>query len=348
MVQLEAAVFSMQTIKIKRITKVIAISLLIVLTFTPLKDEYSRYLLSNANYGMQVIINNNSISSSNSANPNSGITLYNGSSMFRQGIDINEAITKCGTNTYVLSYNGNQPFLEYYEIKYLLDNNVKIEHLYLDMYVFAMQSDPWIHDNKIFLDTDLSFKIQVWNRLNTYGKTDFNNFWEMFVTSGNDELLTWPISYPMVNHRFYNGGNTTETSSAEKKYLDSSSTSILTSQAFNSEQVTYLEMMIHLCNKNKIDLTFIETPKYTTIGNNVNYIELMKRYSKILDKYKTKYIINSSTASACYDFSSAQHIIEFDNKNPDYYIDNIHLSSNGRREFTKKLLAFQFFSKDKN
>lgn len=38
---------------------------------------------------------------------------------------------------YILACNGNRPALEYYKLKYLLDHNVKIENLYVDMYVYS-------------------------------------------------------------------------------------------------------------------------------------------------------------------------------------------------------------------
>ena len=89
-------------------------------------------------------------------------------------------------------------------------------------------------------------------------------------------------------------------------------------------------------------------------GNNHGVDALVSLYDKTNNEKKQiikNEIINCLEQKFSFEIfyqATLFEIIEFDNKNPDYYIDNIHLSSNGRREFTKKLLAFQFFSKDKN
>ena len=91
-----------------------------------IKNEYSYKLLENANYGMPALIEKGKVKN-----------LYIGSSMFRQGIDI-MTLEENGEDNYVLAYNGNQPVLEYYQLRNLIENNVQIENLYVDMYLIKI------------------------------------------------------------------------------------------------------------------------------------------------------------------------------------------------------------------
>lgn len=312
----------------KKAIKTLVITFLIAALLISLKNEYSRYLLGGANYGMQAIIDNYG------NKDKKGLNLFVGSSMFRQGLDIYELQQSFGDDTYILSYNGNQPFLEYYEIKYLIDNDVIIDSLYLDMYVFSMQSNPWIQDSKIFLDTDTDFKVQVWDKLCIYNETDFSNFWEMFITSNNYELLTWPITYPIINNRFFRGGNITSNVPASKNGLDEAGNDYSTVD-FNKVQISYLEQLIDLCRQNNIKITFIETPKYYSVGESDEYLKLMSKYESILDENNISYYLSNSTYQKNDDKTSdIAGVIDFDNTSADYYIDTLHLSSDGRVAFT--------------
>ena len=76
--------------------------------------------------------------------------LFIGSSMFRQGLDIDALEENLDGSVYVLSYNGNQPVFMAKELEYLIDHGVKIKNLYIDFYAYTLTAVPWISDTKCF------------------------------------------------------------------------------------------------------------------------------------------------------------------------------------------------------
>lgn len=133
----------------KKLGKTVAVTLVICIFFILVKNEYGRLLLSSANYGMPALIKESR------EEKNGGVDLFVGSSMFGRGLDINELYGKLGGNEYLLTCDGNQPFLEYYEIRYLIDAGVDIGHIYIDMYAFTAARRPWLSDERLLLQTDL-------------------------------------------------------------------------------------------------------------------------------------------------------------------------------------------------
>ena len=97
--------------KNKRIISVL-ISVLVVLLLI-VKAEYASLIYRESTCGMPALVAKGSIEN-----------LYLGSSMFRQGLDI-ESIENHQGDSYILAYNGNQPVSELIELEYLISNNVK-------------------------------------------------------------------------------------------------------------------------------------------------------------------------------------------------------------------------------
>lgn len=278
------------------------------------KNNYSFMLLNNASYGSTNIINKGEINN-----------LFIGSSMFRQGIDI-KTLEDNREDNYILSYNGNSPYLEYYELLNLLDNNVKINNLYVDMYVYVMYQEPKISDEKMLLEFDFKQKKEILSKIGN----GFSLLYETYVTSNNEFIITYPINSQIVNNTFYKGGSLLTPSGESSEVLDNSYVYDLSGD-MNSIQVEYLIKLIKLAKDNNINLTFIETPKYATVKNNESYLEAMEKYKDILDDLDVRYIVNSIEANNTYSFL---------NDNPEYYFDNIHLSYKGRVAFTNVLLDY--------
>lgn len=278
------------------------------------KNNYSFMLLNNASYGSTNIINKGEINN-----------LFIGSSMFRQGIDI-KTLEDNREDNYILSYNGNSPYLEYYELLNLLDNNVKINNLYVDMYVYVMYQEPKISDEKMLLEFDFKQKKEILSKIGN----GFSLLYETYVTSNNEFIITYPINSQIVNNTFYKGGSLLMPSGESSEVLDNSYVYDLSGD-MNSIQIEYLIKLIKLAKDNNINLTFIETPKYATVKNNESYLEAMEKYKDILDDLDVRYIVNSIEANNTYSFL---------NDNPEYYFDNIHLSYKGRVAFTNVLLDY--------
>ena len=304
----------MQTFKMKRLLKTISLAFLILIMLLFVKNNYSFMLLNNASYGSTNIINKGEINN-----------LFIGSSMFRQGIDI-KTLEDNKEDNYILSYNGNSPYLEYYELLNLLDNNVKINNLYVDMYVYVMYQEPKISDEKMLLEFDFKQKKEILSKIGN----GFSLLYETYVTSNNEFIITYPINSQIVNNTFYKGGSLLMPSGESSEVLDNSYVYDLTGD-MNSIQVEYLIKLIKLAKDNNINVTFIETPKYATVKNNESYLEAMEKYKDILDDLDVKYIVNSIEANNTYSFL---------NDNPEYYFDNIHLSYKGRVAFTNVLLDY--------
>ena len=304
----------MQTFKIKHLLKTISLAFLILVMLLFVKNNYSFMLLNNASYGSTNIINKGEINN-----------LFIGSSMFRQGIDI-KTLEDNREDNYILSYNGNSPYLEYYELLNLLDNNVKINNLYVDMYVYVMYQEPKISDEKMLLEFDFKQKKEILSKIGN----GFSLLYETYVTSNNEFIITYPINSQIVNNTFYKGGSLLTPSGESSEVLDNSYVYDLSGD-MNSIQVEYLIKLIKLAKDNNINLTFIETPKYATVKNNESYLEAMEKYKDILDDLDVRYIVNSIEANNTYSFL---------NDNPEYYFDNIHLSYKGRVAFTNVLLDY--------
>lgn len=306
---------------IKYLLSVIVLCTLIIL----IKSEFSLILLKHANYGMPVLIEQGTVDN-----------LFIGSSMFRQGIDIDYLEENKETN-YVLSYNGNQPILEYYQLKYLIDHDVSIRNLYVDMYAYAAWSETKVSDEKLFMEIGIEEKWKLWKILSK-GKlaADMKTFWELFVTSNNEIIATWPVSGRIVNSLFYKGGSTSKPVASSESVLNSMSVPAIKGE-MNNTQRTHLIKLINLAKENGINIVFIESPKYCNMAENESYICAMRQYMNLLDEESVEYILCEST----WNLTGANDNImkyPYNNKNVNYYVDNGHLSYEGRIEFTKQIL----------
>ena len=295
-------------INIKELVPTLVVGITLLCLVIVVKNQYSSVLLKNANYGMPALIEKGNIDN-----------LYLGSSMFRQGLSIDVLNDNNSAEShYILSYNGNQPVAEYVELKYLLDNNVKIKNLYVDMYLDSVTAEPDISDEKLFLETDIRTKVELFN---TLPNKTFNDFWNMFVTSNNDQLLTWPVTYALVNKQFLDGGTRIQNEGlSEKDYIKLKVP--IVPDKLNSNQIEYLNKLIILCRTNDVNLVFIETPKAKCVLEDEAYKSLMKEYGRYLVEYGVSCIRYGE------DYT-------FDLKDSKLFLDAVHLSSQGRDVFTR-------------
>lgn len=318
--------------KITKLTKSVLIILFLCLTILIIKNQYSPLLLQNSTYGIPPLIKHGSVEN-----------LYIGSSMFRQGLDIH-TLSRNASDSYILAYNGNQPALEYYQLKYLIDHNVTIKNLYVDMYVYSSWEAPEISDEKIFMEIDLPEKRKLWELINQDSSisVSLETFWRIFVNSNNEILLTFPISFPILNKQFSHGGTLLKTDSASFETLSAYSAPAL-KPAMNSTQKYYIKELIHLAKENNINVVFLETPKFETIAHADSYLSAMYTYTKLLDSEQTPYILTQTTRQSN-SFSPLTKYYNFDTTNHEYFMDAIHLSSYGREKFTELILSFSLQS----
>lgn len=274
--------------------------------FIIFKTLFSYSLFRNATYGMPALIKEGHADQ-----------LFIGSSMFRQGIDIqtlNEYFPE--KENYILAYNGNQPIWEYYQLKYLLENDVTIDRVYIDMYIYSMIEVPKLSDEKMFLEFDFQNKRDIFSCVKD--NLSITDMWHMWVGSCNEMLFFWPIYRQLINSQFENGGTKTNNAGASKQVLDEIAVPDLSSD-INEIQYLYLQKIAEMAKKNNIELIFIETPKYTKVDEDYQYKEKMSLYR---------------TTAKTLGIQELDIIADFNHADASNYIDIIHLSEKGRNEFT--------------
>lgn len=308
----------------KKLLYMLLFSLVLILCFVCLKNEWGRKLYAKANYGIEALIRKGEIEN-----------LFIGSSMFRQGIDIFSLEETIGNDSFILAFDGNQPAFEYLELKYLIDNGVKIRRLYLDMYAYSVASTPNVSDTRLLIQTDTKFKCEIWKMLSLYGNTNLSVLWEMFVTANNESLLTFPISYKLTNPLYYKGGNVQKNNGSTLSELSLLQIPHVRDNKINDLQRVNLINIIELCKNNMIELNFIETPKWYIVNDDNDYIELMEEYVLFLDENGISYYLSQNTAEKLN--MSIERIVPFDSQIPEYFIDLVHMSSLGRTLFTTNL-----------
>lgn len=293
--------------KNKRIISVFVIILLMV-SLLIIKAEYASLIYRDSTYGMPALVAKGSIEN-----------LYLGSSMFRQGLDI-DAIENHQSDSYILAYNGNQPVSELIELEYLISNNVKIKNLYVDMYAYSMTAEPDISDDKLLLETDIATKYRL---MKSVEDKSLQKLWSVCVSANNDMILTAPIVNPILNSQFRSGGALTVTGGldgdAYGKLVPPVDTDII-----NEEQKKAVGDIVTLCKENDIEVVFIETPKSQVVMRDLNYRSIMESYRELLDDHGVQYI------------SSEDYKFDYDNSYN--FIDAIHLSYQGRVNFSENLL----------
>lgn len=297
---------------INSLSKSICISLIFSILILLIKAQYSPILTHKTNWGMNRLIEKQEIDN-----------LFIGSSMFKQGLDVNILDDIYGDQGYyILSYNGNDPVMELFELNYLINNNVSIKNLYVDMYAYSAFNPPKLEDEKIYMELNIKNKLSLWKQTIPYDNA-ISSFYRAFITANNELIVTWPLFAVIANTQFKNGGSQTVTSSSAKTSLDNSSIPPIAS-SMDLHQRYAIQQIIELCKMHKINLFFIETPKYISVQNDATYQNAMNQYIKLLKESHVQ-IITSDT-------------YDFDHSNNAFFIDLIHLSSEGRRNFTNILL----------
>ena len=280
--------------------------------------------------------------------------LFIGSSMFRQGLSIDVLEEMLEGEVYILSYNGNQPAFMAMELEYMLKEGLEIDTLYVDLYPYTAAAAPWISDTKILLDTDLSFKLDAWKLMNVYNDTKLLDFYELFVTANNEQILTYPIHNRLVSAQFRNGGNILTPGGQTKEHLDSLGM-LGGRDGLQEAQVEGYIKILELAREHGVKVYFIETPKYERMYRDADYMELYEACrNKMEELTEADGTISPKEAGgsketgqesginkADTDAYNAEVILAeelaFDFTDAACFQDLIHLSTEGRTLYTKLL-----------
>lgn len=299
----------------KKILKVLSAVLLAAAVLVILKNQYGSIFAGNT-YGIPAVVKQQKIDH-----------LFIGSSMFRQGLDIDVLEENLDGNVYILSYNGNQPVFIAEELEYLLENGVEIENLYIDFYAYTLTAVPWISDTKMFLDTDLAFKTDAWKIMSQYNEVDFGDFYEMFVTANNEQILMYPVNNAIVSSQFRNGGSLMVSGGQSEEYLDSLDLGVR--DGLYEEQLEGYEKILKLSQEYGISLLFIETPKYEKLLTDTRkggYPELLEEMVSWAEKKDAPYLL--------------AEVFDFDHSDGANFQDLIHLSGAGRKSYCEMLTRY--------
>lgn len=304
----------------KRLLFFISLSFLAVMLIMTAKNEYSRFLPS-PGYGMGEIVQQKNID-----------YLFIGSSTFRRGLDI-EVLNKLPGNVYILAYNGCQPVTIEMVLEYLLKQGVTIKHLFVDFYPYTAAARPALSDTRLLMDTDIDFKIDLWQSLHAYKTDSFqaiedkaSDLYEMFISSNNAIILWWPLYQKLIRSKNYRGGirnlraehGQTQETLAQLPMFGKR-------DGLQKVQIDAYQKIIQTASKHGIQLTYLEIPKYYRLYDDHDYRAFSKQ------------ILDSFSNAANYQVISADHI-PFDNHQADYFNDLVHLSGVGAHVYTQMLV----------
>lgn len=306
--------------------KAVSIGVMIALLLLFVKNAYSHTMSKQLDAGMARLIEEGGTEN-----------LYIGSSMFRQGINV-DVLNEDTENSFVLSYNGNQPAGELLQLEYLMENGCRVEHVYVDMYAYSVMEEPWLDDNRLLFDSDLGFKAEYLKLIMENENAGFGTVWEMFVTANNEQFMFWPIHRILTADRYHNGGSSSWVSGVTKEDLESRKTPYVENTQIASAQREAIIDMVALCKKYDMEITFVETPKYQSVCEDEKYLSIMNEYVSLMEELEVEYILHSDTADYI-DAKKTDYGIyyTFDNENANYYQDLIHLSTEGSKVFSNAL-----------
>lgn len=296
----------------KKTVITITTAFLIVLSVVILKNCFT-YKIPNNAFGIQYIAAQKNVD-----------YLFMGSSSFRKGIDMHMLEDNLSESTYAVTYNGNQPMNVYVELKQLLEAGTNINTIVYELEPGMVDRGADLSDKRLLFDIDMKSKIEIWRYLSKRDDADFFMFYDYFVSSNMDYLLTYPISYPLIAKRYYKGGNNGDDISAAKTKEELDALPIKEDPGIDDLQSESLINIIGLCSDNGINLIFLEPPKYSKMYTDDNF-------SSKLDELKRLLINNGAIVVMGEDLG-------FDNSNPDYYSDLSHMSGEGMTEFTNKVI----------
>jgi len=296
----------------KKILTTVAAVLVAVALLIVLKNQYGSIFAGNT-YGMPALMKQGKVDH-----------LFIGSSMFRQGLDIDALEENLDGSVYILSYNGNQPVFMAKELEYMLDGGLKVENLYIDFYAYTLTAVPWISDTKMFLDTDLVFKADAWKTMTAHNDVGLKDFYEMFVTANNEQILMYPINNRIVSSQFRNGGSLLNLAGQTKEHLDTLDLGVR--EGLFESQLAGYEKIVELAEEYDINLLFIETPKYEKLLNDTRegcYTDLLEDMIVWAEKKNAPYLLADAFA--------------FDHAEASNFQDLIHLSGQGRKIYCELL-----------
>lgn len=296
----------------KKVLITLAVAFIIITSAILFKNDYSCEMPIK-NRGIRDAINTGDLD-----------VLFIGSSTFRANVDMPMMDEAYDGRVYDISYGGNQlvaTVIQYDEIRRRSPHDYGL--IVFELGPMMLTQDVALSDSRVIWDLSLEGKTDLWLSMYNSGNTDFSMFYEYFVTSGMDDLITFPITEPFYSTRYYKGAKTDETASPGKEWLENEEFD-LSYKFYVDEQAEAVENIIKECKKDGQDFIFVESPCYYRLEEDPVFQEYREEFISILDENGADYILASD--------------VSFDNHDPALFEDMNHMSAEGRRVYTAELI----------
>ncbi len=296
----------------KKIIITLAAALIIIASAVAFKNVYSCEMPIK-NRGIRDAINTGSLD-----------VLFIGSSTFRANVDMPMMDEACGGRVYDISYGGNQlvaTAIQYDEIKRRSDKDYGL--MVFELGPMMLTQEVALSDSRVIWDLSWEGKKALWESMYSAGNTDFPMMYEYFVTSGMDDLITFPVTEPFYSTRYYKGAKTDESVSPGKDRLDSEEFDISDKVPVQAQADAVVDI-IQKCKADGQECIFLESPCYYRLQEDPVFQRYHEEFVKILDENGADYILASD--------------VSFDTHNAAYFEDMNHMSAEGRRAYTAELI----------
>ncbi len=259
--------------------------------------------------------------------------LFLGSSTFRANIDMPLMDEAYDGRVYDISYGGNElvaTVIQYDEIKKRSPHDYGL--FVFEMGPMMLTQDVSLSDSRVIWDLSWEGKKALWERMKESGNTDLSMMYEYFITSGMDDLVTFPVTEPFYSTRYYKGAKTGETASPGKEVLENEVFDI-SREEYVDAQIKAVSDIIKKCRDDGQAFVFVESPCYRRLIEDPKYTECRKRYIEILEGQDAPFILADD--------------VDFDCSDPDLFEDMNHMSAKGRRAYTAELIKILKKTEDK-
>lgn len=299
----------------KELRKIITTALIALLVFTGiiiLKNSCS-YLLPNESMGVRSVIAQNHID-----------TLFVGSSAYRKGIDMHMIEEKLPGNSFMLTYNGNQPFNVAIELEEIVNAGTDINRIVVDFNPSMVDRGADLSDKRLLWDISMSGKRKLWSELRQREDASLFTWYDFWISSNIDYMFTYPVAKPMISARYYLGGGASSEVSKGLTESELEALEIIENPGIDKLQMDSIDRIIDICDQNGIELIFLESPRYITMSENENYMAKSRELKAHIEEKGISVITESE--------------LKFDNTNPEYYADLTHMSGEGAKTLTGKII----------
>ena len=250
--------------------------------------------------------------------------LFIGSSTFRSNVDMPVMDEAYDGRVYDISYGGNElvaNVIQYDDISGRSGNKYGL--MVFELGPMMLTQEVSLSDSRVIWDLSWDGKKALWDSMYEAGNTDLPLMYEYFVTSGMDDLVTYPITEPFYATRYYKGAKTDASVSPGKEWLENEVFDISGETLVKAQEDAVVDI-INRCRRDGQAFVFVESPCYHRLQEDPVFIKCRERFIEILDENDAPYILASD--------------VDFDSSEPDYFEDMNHMSSTGRRAYTGELI----------